>query len=313
MSSQSFQPILEVTDASTSRSVQAYSDFEIVYNGGGSIAFKGTLEQNRYIRIRLFQGELVLEDVPLVVMYSSMSNGDSQLGLSLELFSSTNKRKVLLASSTEKQFSSDYSEVIETTPLKVPGLHTDWFVHVGRIQMNGYKLTNINVVCYRSSPETGTPIHKSGVVGKSNTLDCNSLSEYFAVFGNIIVRSVEEPDLPPSSSWLVESPYVRRTTSPGGTKTLDVHIIWKLKDSCSDKVFERYNVYVMEVAEEGKNLLRKLQNVPKYFGMAHVKAFYVSTLPVPSSTSGFKFIIQVCGVDGSVQRLEDAPFLYLSA
>ncbi|XP_038877781.1 LOW QUALITY PROTEIN: cytosolic endo-beta-N-acetylglucosaminidase 1-like [Benincasa hispida] len=312
LSSQSFQPILDVTDDSTSRSIQAYSNFEVVYNGGGSIALKGTLEQNCYNIIRLFQGELALGDVPLVVIYSLTSNGDSQLGLLLEFFSSTDKRKVLLASSNEKQFSTDFSEVIETTPVEVPGLSPDWFVYMGRIQMSGYKLTNINVVCYRSSSKTSALKHKCGVVGKNNSLNCSSSSDYFAVLGNVIVRSVEEPDLPPPSSWLVKSPYVRRTTSADGTRTLDIHIVWELKDSSSDKVFERYNVYVMEVVEEGNNPLAKLHNVPKYLGVAHVKAFYASNLAIPSGISGFKFIIQVCGVDGSVQRLEDSPFLYVN-
>lgn len=40
------------------------------YNGGGNITFKGTLEDNVPFTIRLFQGELLLDNVPLVVTYS---------------------------------------------------------------------------------------------------------------------------------------------------------------------------------------------------------------------------------------------------
>ncbi|XP_008454832.3 cytosolic endo-beta-N-acetylglucosaminidase 1-like [Cucumis melo] len=311
LSCQSFQPILDVIDASSSLSVQAYSNFEIAFNGGGSIELKGTLEQNSYSKIRLFQGEVTLGDVPLFLMYSSMSNEDSQLALSLEFFSSTDKREVLLVSNIKEQFSTDFTEVIETSPLAVPGRSPDWFVHVGRILMSGYRLTNINVVCYRSKPQTGVPKHKPGVVMKNHPL-VSSSSEYFARLGNIIVRSVDEPNFPPPSSWLVRTPHVRRTTDPDGTRTLDVHITWELKDNSSDwVVFERYNMYVMEIAKEDKNPLAKLQNVPKYVGVAHVKAFYASNIAIPSGISGFKFIIQVCGVDGSIQKLEDSPFINL--
>lgn len=240
-----------------------------------------------------------------------MSNEDSQLALSLEFFSSTDKREVLLVSNIKEQFSTDFTEVIETSPLAVPGRSPDWFVHVGRILMSGYRLTNINVVCYRSKPQTGVPKHKPGVVMKNHPL-VSSSSEYFARLGNIIVRSVDEPNFPPPSSWLVRTPHVRRTTDPDGTRTLDVHITWELKDNSSDwVVFERYNMYVMEIAKEDKNPLAKLQNVPKYVGVAHVKAFYASNIAIPSGISGFKFIIQVCGVDGSIQKLEDSPFINL--
>lgn len=241
----------------------------------------------------------------------SKSNGDSQLGLSLEFLSSTNKRKLLLTSSIQKRFSNDFSEVIETTPLEVPGLSPDWFVQVGRFQINGYKLTNINILCYRSSLKTEEPKFKSRLVDKNNTLDHESSSKYFAVLGNITLQSHEEPDLPPYKSWLVESPYIKWTPSPEGTRILDIKITWKLKDSSNHTMVEHYNVYVVKVAENCENCPGELQNVPEYLGVAHVEAFYVSNLAVPSSTSGLKFMIQVCGVDGSSQRLEDSPFLYL--
>ena len=232
-----------------------------------------------------------------------MSNEDSQLALSLEFFSSRDKREVLLVSNIEEQFSTDFTEVIETSPLAVPEGSPEWFVHVRRIEMSGYKLTNINVICYKSRPQTGVPKHKPGIVTKNNPLVSGSSTEYFAVLGNIIVRSVEEPKFPPSSSWLVQTPHVRRTTSPDGTRTLDVHITWELKDNGSGWVaFERYNMYVMEIATEDENPLAKLQNVPKYIGVAHVKAFYALNLAIPSSISSFKFIIQVCGVDGTIGK-----------
>ena len=50
--------------------MHGFTSFEIAFNGGGSIEFKGTLEQNWYSKIRLFQGEVTLGDVPLFLMYS---------------------------------------------------------------------------------------------------------------------------------------------------------------------------------------------------------------------------------------------------
>lgn len=209
------------------------------------------------------------------------------------------------------QFSNDFSEVIETTTLEAPRISPHWSVQVGCIQMNGYKLTNINILCYRSSLEINEPKYISELVDKNNTLDCSSPSKYFAVLGNITLRACEEPDLPPNASWIVESPYIKWTPSPEGTRTLDIKITWKLKDSCNHTVIDHYNVYVVKVAEGCNSHLDKLQNVPEYLGVAHVEAFYVSNLAVPSSTSCLKFTIQVCGVDGSSQRLEDAPFINL--
>lgn len=40
------------------------------YSGGGNITFKGTLEDSEYFTTRLFQGELLLGDLPLHFAYS---------------------------------------------------------------------------------------------------------------------------------------------------------------------------------------------------------------------------------------------------
>ncbi|KAK6156089.1 hypothetical protein DH2020_010337 [Rehmannia glutinosa] len=53
------------------------------------------------------------------------------------------------------------------------------------------------------------------------------------------------------------------------------------------------------------------QSRNEYIGVALVKSFYISDLEVPEGTSSLKFIIQVCGLDGTCQKLEDSPFFQL--
>lgn len=43
---------------------------EASYSGGGNITFKGTLDGDAYFTTRLFQGELVLGDLPVHFTYS---------------------------------------------------------------------------------------------------------------------------------------------------------------------------------------------------------------------------------------------------
>ena len=43
---------------------------EASYSGGGNITFKGTLDGDAYFKARLFQGELILGDLPVHFTYS---------------------------------------------------------------------------------------------------------------------------------------------------------------------------------------------------------------------------------------------------
>lgn len=47
-----------------------YSFREASYSGGGNITFKGKLEDNAIFTARLFQGDLLLGDLPLHFTYS---------------------------------------------------------------------------------------------------------------------------------------------------------------------------------------------------------------------------------------------------
>ncbi|KAJ6325046.1 hypothetical protein OIU76_012185 [Salix suchowensis] len=191
MSCQGFQPRLEFIDGPTPDAIQFIVDFkEESYNGGGNITFKGTLEDNVPFTIRLFQGELLLDNVPLVVTYSVKSKGGSLLGLSL-------------------QFSSLLSERIS------------------------------------------------------------------------------------------------------GFKTASLKILWKLKDG-NNFLFPKYNIYVEKLAKQvDENAAGRLEDTRVYLGAAHVQAFYISDLSIPSHIGRLKFIIQACAADGTCQELDDSPYMLL--
>ncbi|KAB2011050.1 hypothetical protein ES319_D10G288300v1 [Gossypium barbadense] len=292
ISSQTFQPFLEYVDDSTSKTIEVRVDFkEASFNGGGNITFKGTLEAGTSFSTRLFSGQLLTGPLPIYFTYSVKSEGNSQLGLSLELSSETEgKKKLFLASQGTNQFSS---EVLLPRRLTTPDNAPGWVMQEVSIAMNGYTLTEIHAVCYKQQPEI------------TNT------TEYFAVLGDIkISTSSKNTEFPPSTSWIVNGQDIEWGTSQG-SKTLSLKISWKPEDE-KGPLFPKYNIYVEKLSKQSIRTLRgTLESVREYIGVAHIEAFYVSQLVIPSDTSSLKFIIQVCNVDGASQNLDDAPFFQL--
>lgn len=317
ISCQSFQPYLEFSEDPTAKFIQVLVDFnEASYSGGGNVTFKGTLEDNAYFTARLFQGELPLGNLPVHFMYSVKSDGSSLIGLSLELSTTNGKTLILLASTgstllTMNQFSSKFSTVIMPRRVTKSETAPGWVIQESNIAMDGYTLTEIHVVCYKSKPGH----NYFSLDSRSNSKDASLAhgpSDYYAVLGNIIVKTSEQNSVfPPSASWLVEGQYIKWTSGSQGSKTLSVKIIWKLKDG-DDSLFPKYNIYVEKLTKQGGgNPVGVLEGVQGYLGVAQVEAFYVSDLAVPSGTSSLKFIIQVCSVDGVGQKLEDSPSFQL--
>ncbi|PIN20586.1 Mannosyl-glycoprotein endo-beta-N-acetylglucosaminidase [Handroanthus impetiginosus] len=302
ISSQSFQPFLEYSGDSTTQPIQVSVNFkEASYNGGGNITFTGTFGKGAEFTTRLFQGEVLLGSSPVYVTYSVKSKANSLLGFALEFSSATEEKKsILLAASgntllTMNQFSSRFASVI--MPRRVTKLEEEpgWIVQESSISMPGHILKEIRVICNKSRSENST-----------------ATSEYYAVLGDIkITTTGENSKFPPSDSWLVDGEFVSWTSGSQGSKHLSVKIVWQLKVGNSDH-FPKYNVYVEKVTGSlTGNESRVLESANEYVGVAVVKSFYVSDLEVPSGTSGLKFIIQVCGLDGTSQKIEDCPFLLL--
>ncbi|XP_002273683.3 cytosolic endo-beta-N-acetylglucosaminidase 1 isoform X5 [Vitis vinifera] len=317
ISCQSFQPFLEFSEDSTNTIQVIVNSKEASYSGGGNITFKGTLQGNDYFRTRLFLGEILLGNLPVHFTYSLKSDSSSLVGLSLEFSSTLNERmSVLLAAQgstllTMNQFSSKFSKVI--MPHRVVKIEAapGWVIQESSIAMNGYILTEIHAVCYKSKPDFIDLKLNSGSDHLDNDL-ARSPSNYYAVLGHLMVKTSDQnPDFLPSSSWLVEVQHIKWASDLQGAKTLSAKIIWKLKDG-NYSMSQNYNVYVEKLAnEEVGNPGTMLKREQEYLGVAQVEAFYVSDFVVPSGTSSLKFIIQVCGTDGASQKLDDSPYFQL--
>ncbi|XP_039047337.1 cytosolic endo-beta-N-acetylglucosaminidase 1-like isoform X1 [Hibiscus syriacus] len=324
ISSQTFQPFLKYVDNFSSNTIDVRVDFkEASFSGGGNLTFKGTLEANAYVSTRLFLGELVMVGLPVHFMYSVKSEGNSQVGLSLEFSSEMEgKKKLLIASHRLNQFLRKFDEVIVARQLTKSDMASGWAVQESSISLDGYTLTEIAAVCYRQQPESTEP----------RSINNQDQAAYFAVLGHIrISASVENTVFPPSTSWIVESQDVKWGGSEG-SKTVSLKISWKLKDG-KNTLFPRYNIYVEKLTkQEVRPLGRKLGNLSlapsyalngksmnsetegegEYIGAAQIESFYVSNLIIPFATSSLKYIIQPCDSSGASQDVDDAPFLPLN-
>ena len=231
------------------------------------------------------------------------SDGNSSLGLKLVFTSISNKREsILLASRALNNFSSKFIKVIMTSG------HKGWVINEGTIAMNGYTLTEIHAVCYRSD----SPSNKMRWQYRSDGSDGDvaSTSDYFAVLGHSTIKT-SKSDFPTFSSWLFDAKYIKWTSGPQGSKILSVKISWELKDA-KNYQFRNYNVYVVKLSKQaGGNPGTTLEQVKEYLGVAQVNCYYVSNLKVPSGTYSLKFIIQVCSADGATQELDESPYYEL--
>lgn len=274
------------------------------YSGGGNITFKGTLGDNAQFTAKLFQGELLLGELPVLFTYSVKSEKNSLIGLVLELSSSMkeDKKSLLLASKGINQFSGKFSQVIVSRQVKKAETASGWIIQESSIEMNGYTITEISALCYWPEHERSSLKLDSGLDGQDNA-STSAPAEYFAVLGDINIKtSGQNSDFPPSSSWPVKAQHIKWTSGSQGSKTLNVKLSWELKVG-NDSLFHKYNMYIEKLGLPKETY--------EYLGSAHVKAFYVSDLVVPSGTDSLKFIIQVCSVDGTNQKLEDSPFFVL--
>ncbi|XP_074287182.1 cytosolic endo-beta-N-acetylglucosaminidase 1-like [Silene latifolia] len=297
LSCQGFQPLLEFSEDPDVHSIQASVDLrETSYSGGSNVTFKGVLGRNAHISKSLFQGKLLLDDSPLHFTYSVKSDGVSLVGLSLELRSTKGETtSALLASHgnallTMNTFSSKFTKVI--MPHQVTKLESSegWVLQENAIAMPGYTLTDIRAVCYFLEP---------------NVIPSDQIErDYYAVLGHLSIQTPgHNLKFPPSSSWLINTQSVL-WEGTGQSKSVSLNISWSLKDHYDFNKIEKYVIYVEYIPEaDGKQ---------DYLGTAQVEAFYVSNLVVPSGTSSLKFFIQVCGVDGSRQPLDDSPSVQLS-
>jgi mannosyl-glycoprotein endo-beta-N-acetylglucosaminidase len=234
-----------------------------------------------------------------VIFMQVKSNGNSSLGLKLVFTSNEDENfSVLLTSQVVNHISSKFNKVITTREHK--GSSPAWVINESAIAMNGYTLTEIHAVCYRSD---------------SSLSDCKdrsltSPSDYYALLGHLTIKNSDsKSDFPVSSSWLVDGKYIKWTSGSDGSKTLNIKISWTLKDG-KNYLSLKYNIYLVKLSKQA-GAGTTLESKEEYLGVAQVNCFYVSDLEVPSDTSSLKFIIQVCNVDGTVQALDESPYYEL--
>ncbi|XP_057523249.1 cytosolic endo-beta-N-acetylglucosaminidase 1 isoform X1 [Amaranthus tricolor] len=302
LSCQSFQPFLEFSEDPVLDATQALVNLEEKsYSGGGNVTLKGVLGSFDYFTKRLFQAKLPFDDSALGFTYSVKSVGDSLVGILLEFLSTEGEiESVLLASHgdtlrTMNRFSSKFSKVIMPHRVVKPESSDGWILQETVISMPGYTLTEICAVCYKLRNEWEEKI-----------------SEYYAILGHLSIKSPDQNVLfPSSSSWVVECQDVTWKPSTGETKFVSFTMVWKLMDESNSNEFQKYNIYVEKTSESDEILNVKLQAIPEFLGIALVEAFYVSDLLVPYGVSSLKFTVQVCGLDGSYQRLDDCPSFQL--
>lgn len=107
---------------------------------------------------------------------------------------------------------------------------------------------------------------------------------------------------------------IKWNSSSQGSKTLNVKILWKLKAG-NTSLFTNYNIYAKKQDKQANMAVARkdgmLEGVPDFLGVAEVESFYVADFLVSSGTSSLTFIIQVCGLDGLCQKLDDSPSLQL--
>uniref|UniRef100_A0A2P2KK63 Cytosolic endo-beta-N-acetylglucosaminidase-like n=1 Tax=Rhizophora mucronata TaxID=61149 RepID=A0A2P2KK63_RHIMU len=246
-------------------------------------------------------------------MMQVKSEGSSLLSLAFQFTSILNNEgtSVLIASEEMEQLSCKFNKVIMPHQARKSKKATGWIIYDSNITMNGHLLTEIHAVCHRTKPGQREVRSMCETSNQDNALALAS-AEYHAVLGDVTIRKSEENlYLPTSTSWLVEGQYIKCSPVSQGYRTVSGKITWKLKAG-NDFRFPNYNIFVEGLKDQvDGNRERGIEGSLEYLGVAHVEAFYVSDLSIPSDTSSLRFFVQVCGFDGACQSLDDSPFFQM--
>ncbi|CAM8958339.1 unnamed protein product [Rhodiola kirilowii] len=319
ISLQSLQPFFTFSE-DFSLSMEASVNLkEASYSGGGSITFKGTLEDEAYSVTRLFQGELYLGDSPVTFTYSIKSNESSRVGLSVDLVAKSNKKSSILLASwgdsliTRSQFAGKFTKIIVprrvTREEDAPG----WIIQESSLCMKGYTLTNINAVCYKSNP--GIVQKRLDYTSERQGMASENPLGFHAVLGHIMAKAADVNSIfPPQASWQVEGKFITLAKDSAGLRTLSLKIVWKsIAEPDTGYVFSCFNIFVAQkqkLENEDSNEVHH-NSKSEFLGVAHTQAFYVSNFAISPGTLCLEFIIQVSDFDGTCQSLEDSPKFYL--
>ncbi|KAJ8484629.1 hypothetical protein OPV22_017114 [Ensete ventricosum] len=303
ISSQGFQPLLSMGSSSPT-AVEAYINFEDAsYFGGGSLTVKANPEDAYGFFIKIYSGQLLLDDKPVHVKCFVRLDENSVFGVILELVSETNaKAYILIEDDSQPPFAAasfEFDKIIKPQQISKKGDST-WTPFCGTFNMTGgYTLTDIYIV--GASKDAAVEMEQSPLDPKGG-----SPSSYRASLGQIRIFNTPT-SYPPADAWGIDLSYTSWTaTHPDGSRILSLKISWKLEEGDMTS-FTRYNVYVEKSMSRGGNSEAR----PIYLGFATAEHFYVSHLVIPNGVGVVRFIVQVCGVDGSCQELDKSPTLEL--
>ncbi|XP_072959807.1 cytosolic endo-beta-N-acetylglucosaminidase 1 [Typha angustifolia] len=317
ISCQGFQPVLDYSTDSIRTGMEIFINFkDTPYSGGGSITVKGSLRHDASFSTRLFNGRLPLENTPVHILYSVKADGDSVLGLCLELLTETaDKTHALIANDAQllsfgKELENKYNTIIQAEKSKAEVLaDKSWVLYKASFQLNDHTLTGISIICIlkRTNGITRPAVVKSTTFEQPKVTD--EYSPYCASLGHICIRTSEQDmKFPPANAWFTEGQHILWAQGSHGTKSVSLKLVWQLKAEYTI-AFVKYNIYVEKqiVAPDTEDIISR-----SYLGVARVEALYVSDLDVPNEVTALKFIIQVCGPDGSCQELEKSPTFILT-
>ncbi|WOL14807.1 cytosolic endo-beta-N-acetylglucosaminidase 1-like [Canna indica] len=302
ISSQGFQPLLV---GPNSTAMEAFINFkDAPYGGGGNFTVKGSLKDNSSFSTKLFHGQLPLEDQPVYISYYVKLDENSLLGLYLELLSETNGRTFVLVANDAEAFTNaglEYNNIIEPQIIdKVEDMlsNSSWLVYRAVLTMSSYMLAGIHVACTLKNPGK-IETQKDRIPNQESSSSESNQSNYYASLGHISIRNMEQGiEFPPADLWVTEGHNIVWSYDSFRNRIVNLKVTWKLKEGYPTS-FTRYNVYV----QSGSSL--------RFIGIARVEAFYVSDLRIPVGVTALRFIIQVCGPDGTCQKLDESPKLDL--
>ncbi|KAG9445075.1 hypothetical protein H6P81_016415 [Aristolochia fimbriata] len=323
ISSQTFEPVLDGSSDPAESTIKVSINFkEAAYLGGACMTFEGTLAEDSSVTIKLFDGEIPLQDQPIDVTYSVKLDGSSLLGLSLGFSKLSDRSSILLAPrkrtlQSENHIHGQFSVVSTRTFMSDTTTREkdepEWTLEQMIVSMKGYTLTDINAVCFReSSSDLNNPDNQSE--SGSTTLSSAALG-YKASLGHISIREWSQNIIfPPATSWDISGQCISWGSTSQGDKTVSLKISWKPKGASNTSLFPKYNVYVRASGKVvGFASTTEVVGAGEvYLGVARVETFYVSNLVVPKGASILLFIIQVCGVDGVCQKMEESLTFQLS-
>ncbi|CAL9123350.1 unnamed protein product [Musa textilis] len=302
ISSQGFQPLLSIGSSSPT-AVAAYINFEDAsYFGGGSLTVKGSLEDAHVFSIKIFSGQLLLDDKPVEVKCFVRLDENSLFGVILALASETNQPSYILIEDESQPpltvASFEFDKIIKPPQISKKAdvlADSTWTSFGGTFTRTGHTLTDIYIV--------GALKDASVEMEQSPNQKRDSPSSYHASLGQIRIFNTPM-SYPPADAWHIDPSYTSWTTDPNGNRSLSLKLAWKLQEEGDMTSFTRYNIYVEELMTHGGNS-------PSFLGFARVQHFYVSHLVIPSGVGLVRFIVQACGADGSCQELDKSPTLEL--